>query len=242
MKNLVFIADAHLEDKGREVSAFRNFLQSLIATTHTLAILGDLFDLWIAKKRLEQEYHSMIVDQLRVLRMSGVRLIYVEGNRDFHIKHCYQGDPFDVVSNDGHVEEFDSRRFYLHHGDMVNVDDRMYLLWRRFSKSRAIWKIFNSLPLNAEAVIAKNLEKRLRGSNIKYKSCFPHEKCSKFARRILEKDHQIAVIGHLHKEGIFEFAINGEKKFLYSLPAWKDEMKYLLFEPGREGRFVSFSY
>jgi len=240
MKNLVFVADAHIENNARDVHSFRNFLKEISATTQTLAILGDLFNLWIAKKRLEQDYHSEIIDQLRVLKMNGMKLIYIEGNRDFHIKHCYQGDPFDTVSGDECAEEFDGKRFYLHHGDGVNVNDRSYRLWRRFAKSNAVWRLFNSFPLSAEAAIARNVEKLLKGSNIKHKSSFPYDKCKQFAEDVLKKGFDIAVIGHLHKAESFAFTINGGKKFLYSLPAWKNDKKYLLFEPGGEGRFVDF--
>ncbi len=241
MRNLVFVADAHIENRAKDVFAFRDFLRDMLPCTHTLVILGDLFNLWIAKKRLEQDYHSEIINQLRVMRMSGVRLIYLEGNRDFHIRHCYLGDPFDEVSDNDFKEEFDGRCFYLHHGDMVNRDDKMYLLWRRFAKSRAIWKLFNIFPLSVEVMIARNLERALRGSNVKHKSYFPSDRCREFAECIFQKGFDIAVIGHLHREEALEFSVNGRKKYFYSLPAWKEEKRYLLFEPGRDGKFVNFS-
>ncbi|MEW5806983.1 MAG: metallophosphoesterase [Acidobacteriota bacterium] len=240
MKNLVFVADAHINENPKEVSIFRNFLQKTYPTTGTLCILGDLFDLWVAKKRLEQDYHSNIIDQLRALKMAGVRLLYIEGNRDFHIRHCYLGDPFDAVSNGELAEEFDGRRFYLSHGDMVNTDDKAYLFWRRISKSRFVWRSFNVLPLSAEAVMAKKIKRMLKETNIKYRSYFPYDKCRAFGERMLNKSFDIVVIGHLHKQEIFEFNINGSRRLLYSMPAWKDEKRYLLFEPGKEGRFVDF--
>ncbi len=241
MKNLIFLADAHINDEPKEILVFQNFLKSIKSSTKALCILGDLFDLWLAKKRLEQNHQSKIINQFRELRMAGVRLIYIEGNRDFHIKRAYLGDPFDKISDDEWVEVFDGKKFYIHHGDRVNVDDAAYHLWKKISKSKFVWSIFNSLPFKVKIAIAGYLERMLRGTNIKHKSCFPQKRFEEFGAKILRKDYYAAVIGHLHKENVLEFNIDSQKKMLYSLPAWKLEKRYLLFEPGREGRFVNYS-
>lgn len=241
MKNLICVADAHIDNDPKEVLAFQHFLKSIKGSAKVLCILGDLFNLWLARKRLEQNYHSEVLDQLRTLRMAGLRLIYIEGNRDFHIKRTYFGDPFDAVADDEWVEVFDGKRFYIHHGDTVNVDDYAYRLWRKISKSKTAWAIFDALPLKVKMAVAGHLEKMLRKTNIKHKSCFPQKRCEEFGENILKEDFNAVIIGHLHQEKTLEFDIDGYKKLLYVLPAWKFEKKYLLFEPGKEGRFVNFS-
>ncbi len=219
---------------------FQRFLKSIQPSTKVLCLLGDLFNLWVAKKRLEHKYHGEILDHLRKLRLMGIKLIYIEGNRDFHVKRAYYSDPFNEVSDEEWVEVFEGKRFYMHHGDTVNIDDYFYRLWRKFSKSRITWKLFNALPFKAKTLVAGNLEKMLSKTNIKHKSYFPQRRCEEYGQRILSAGFHAAVIGHLHQEKILRFDINGQQKLLYSLPAWKLEKRYLLFEPGKEGRFVSF--
>jgi UDP-2,3-diacylglucosamine hydrolase len=241
MKNLIFIADAHIDDDSEEVHAFARFLKSIQPSTKMLCLLGDLFNLWFATKRLEHGYHGEILDHLRELRLVGIKLIYVEGNRDFHIKRAYYDDPFNEISDEEWVEVFEGKRFYMHHGDKVNVDDHAYRIWRRLSKSKLTWKLFDILPFGAKTSVAGKLEKMLSKTNIKHKSYFPQKRCEEYGERILRAEYHAAVIGHLHQEKILRFDINGQQKSLYSLPAWKLEKRYLLFEPGKEGRFVSFT-
>lgn len=242
MKNLVCVADAHINNDSGDIHTFHRFLKSIQPSTKVLCLLGDLFNLWVAKKRLEHGYHREIVDHLRELRLVGIKLIYIEGNRDFHVKRAYYGDPFNEISDEEWVEVFDGKRFYIHHGDKVNVDDKAYRLWRKISKSRLAWKLFNALPFRAKTLASGKLEKMLSKTNIKHKSYFPQKRCEEYGERILNGNYYAAIIGHLHEEKILRFNVKGQQKLLYSLPAWKFEKRYLLFEPGQEGRFINFTY
>jgi len=82
----VFIADAHL--RSPEDENYRKlllFLAGLRGTTDTLFIMGDLFEFWIGYRHPPFTHYFPVLEQLRRLTESGTRIIYFEGNHDFHM-------------------------------------------------------------------------------------------------------------------------------------------------------------
>ena len=94
----IFLADAHLNQEDVHT---RNFLALADKATEEkvpLVLLGDVFDLWFGNPGLTFGFQKPIIKQLRNLRREGLRLYYVEGNRDFYLKREHEGTTFDVVS------------------------------------------------------------------------------------------------------------------------------------------------
>src|SRR6266850_2402608 len=146
---VALLGDAHLRERDAEVGAFVRFLDTLPRDIRTLAILGDLFAVWIGRPELLRPHHLSVVEALRRLRARGCRLIYVEGNHDFFLAPLYDGDPFDRLESDALEETLGGRRAHLAHGDLVNTRDRQYRAWRAVSKNRVFFATFGLLPAAA---------------------------------------------------------------------------------------------
>jgi len=238
--DLVAIADSHMIRHDEELGRFVACLESLSGNTAILYLLGDIFNIWLGSRRLEMDHMGPVLDALRRLAASGTRLRYVEGNRDFHVAAGYLGDPFEAVVSDGEEGAFGGRRFWLTHGDLVNEADRQYRLWRRISKSRAVWAAFSALPSRVGLGIGNALETRLRGTNVRHKSYFPQHACEAYGRRLIASGFDRVLLGHIHIERVLDLDAGGRSGRLIVLPDWRSSHRYLRFGPDGSERFVDF--
>src|SRR5258706_7954385 len=158
---VVLLGDAHLREADDEVAAFVRFLDELPADIRTLAILGDLFAVWIGSADLLRPHHLRVVEALTRLRARGCALLYVEGNHDFFLRRLYADGPFDSLVTESLDLDIGGRRVHLAHGDLVNREDRQYRTWRFVSKSRPFYTAFSLLPARSRHAIACGLEERL---------------------------------------------------------------------------------
>ena len=240
MKDLVVVADTHLIRHDDELARFLAFLDSLAGRTEVLYHLGDVFNIWLGNRRFEMEHMTPVLEGMRRLAASGTALHLVEGNRDFHVEDGYDEDPFERVVPESEERDFGGRRLHFAHGDLVNVADRQYRAWRRFSKSRALWGTFRLLPGRAGVGIGSFLETRLRGTNLPYKSYFPRDTFEAYARRLVASGVDRVLLGHIHVEKVLDIEAGSRRGRLIVLPDWRSSHRYYRFgADGLEG-FVDF--
>ena len=241
MKPLLFIADAHLTRDDPEVETICSFLRQVGSDASAIGILGDLFNIWLGEPKFALPHHARVLQVLEDLRREGVRLIYVEGNRDFHLRRAHLGRPFHDLAEDAIDVAHAGWRIRAVHGDSVNVDDRPYRAWKAFSKSGAIYGAFSLLPGAWGTSLGESLERRLSGTNIRHKAVFPREHCLALARRAFEAGCHALVMGHFHEERrILCGTGDGRPLGVYVLPAWRDSHRYLVFEEDVPPEFRSF--
>jgi len=231
---LASVGDVHLDRGDPELEPCLSFLDHLGRTSRRIVFLGDLFNVWLGRKELEQPHQAAVLAKLRALRASGVGIGYVEGNRDFRIAPVYGGDAIDDASCSGLAEEQGGTRLFAAHGDLVNVRDSRYRLWRAVSRSAPVWWLFNRLPATRRLRLAESLERRLRRTNVAYKQEFPEAALREFAADILRRGFDVLVLGHFHVERDFPIGPPGPRGRAVVLPEWKGQRRHL--EVDEKGR------
>ena len=103
MERAVFVADAHLNQDDDHTRAFFPLAEGAAAENAALFLLGDMFDLWFGAPGLTFGFQEPVIARLRELRRGGLRLYYVEGNRDFYLKKAHEGITFDAVSEGSRI-------------------------------------------------------------------------------------------------------------------------------------------
>ncbi|HZE89664.1 MAG TPA: UDP-2,3-diacylglucosamine diphosphatase [Verrucomicrobiae bacterium] len=238
MGPLLFVADAHLTRDDPEVDAFVSFLAGDARRASTLCILGDLFNLWFGKPRFALPHHDRVLGALEDLRGRGVRLLYVEGNRDFHLRRNHLGRPFDDVAEDSLVVEHAGRRIAAAHGDAINVQDRQYRAWKSFSKSTPVYGAFSMLPGSWGMALGEALERKLSGTNLRHRARFPEEHCRAYAGRFFAEGSEALVLGHFHEERRIDLGgAGGAARAVYVLPAWRLGHRRLVVDGDGPPRF-----
>jgi UDP-2,3-diacylglucosamine hydrolase len=225
--DLVFIGDVHLDRDDACLGPFLEFLERLGETSRRIVFMGDLFNLWIGRPELEQPHQTAVVSKLAGLRRRGVAVRYLEGNRDYRIGPCYAGRGVDDATDQGIVEQYAGRRIIAIHGDLANPDDRQYRRWRRISRARVAWAIFNLLPRTRRLRLAEWLERRLRASNVEFKGAFPEAAVRAYAATMLGPDDDALVLGHFHVERELAPRSDGPRGAVFVLPEWKSSRRHL---------------
>lgn len=234
---LLYVADSHLTAGDPELDGFVSFLETAGAGAETLYILGDLFNVWFAEPKFRMPHQHRVLEVLDRLAASGVTLKFVEGNRDFSVRRNHLGAPFAEVSGSHLLEAYGDRRILAAHGDEVNREDRQYRLWKRFSKSFAVYGLFRLLPGRWGIGLGESLERKLSGTNIRHKSRFPMRQCREWAAEMFRSTCDTIVLGHFHEERVL--AIEGGT--VYVLPTWRGTHRYLRFDGEMPPRFVDFT-
>ena len=186
MTYTIVVADAHLDGLNKELEQFLSFLHSLQESDiHVLYILGDLFNIWLGTPKMQLSYQISVIEALQVLQNTGIQVNYVEGNRDYFLSPLYLNAPFVEIASEYTQTVIGNTQFYLSHGDLVNVHDRQYRLWRSFSRNRIIYTGFKRLPRSVAVRLVHHLEQKLRGTNQRNKASLCKRRHSLYCKRPL---------------------------------------------------------
>ena len=129
---MIIITDAHIsKSKGNHASFFK-MLESFERNSRDLIFLGDIFDLWVALPRYEEEIHREFIAWCR--RQKIHRTIgYMEGNHEFYLANERASD-FTWCSMDAWRRDAAGALFV--HGDRINRKDKNYLAFRKLAKNK----------------------------------------------------------------------------------------------------------
>lgn len=198
--SVAVIADAHLGGPGGESGPLLRQLERLPDEgCRQLVLLGDLFHVWVAHPRYETPEVRAVTGALKALKAAGVRLDYVEGNRDFFVQGSVYAALFDQVAREIAFEA-GGKRYLAVHGDGLDDRDRKYRFWRWLSKSAASRYFMLHLPGWLARSLVHRTEQQLAKTNFKHKSSIPREVILRYAARRLGSAHDALLLGHFHEE------------------------------------------
>jgi UDP-2,3-diacylglucosamine hydrolase len=211
--SIALIADAHLGGPGGPAGPLVAQLEALPGEgVHRLILMGDLFQAWIGFPRFETAEITAVVKALRELRRQGIRVEYVEGNRDFFLAGSPYADAFDEIALEIAFEA-GGTRYLAVHGDGLNDRDWQYRFWRRLSKSAPTRFAVGHIPHALAHRLVHSTEQRLSQTNFKHKVELPEEPIRRYAERRFAEGHDVLLLGHFHEPRVWE-AKGGEVRLL----------------------------
>jgi UDP-2,3-diacylglucosamine hydrolase len=197
--SVAVIADAHIDGPGGKPGPLIEQLRELgEGGCRRLILLGDLFQTWIGQRRYETATIREVTAALAELRRRGVRIDYIEGNRDFFIGLGPYAELFDSVGDEVTVE-IGGRRMLLVHGDGLNRKDRLYRFWRWFSHCPPVRFAMFHLPRWLAHRLVIGFERGLARTNFRHKTVIPEEPILEFARRRFAEGYDLLFLGHYHE-------------------------------------------
>lgn len=222
-----FLGDSHLLPDDGSAEAFQRFLETAPSRFERLVLVGDIFDLWIARARLHDRHHEAVLQALRRAKERGLALDYAVGNRDYLVESL-PASPFERVATVELLDPSSEPAWLAEHGDLVNDQDAGYRRWRRFSRSRVVLGLFLALPPSVAKPLSLWLERRLRTTNLAYKRRFPHEHALRRASgHFRTSGARYLVLGHFHQE----LRLPAEGGEVLVLPDWKRSRRHLEWDP-----------
>lgn len=197
------IADAHLSGPGGPAGPLLDQLRALPAQgCRHLVLMGDLFQAWIGFQRFETSDIAAVVEALRDLRRQGVRVEYVEGNRDFFLAGSPYADAFDRVALETSFEA-GGVRYLAVHGDGLNDRDWKYRFWRGLSKSAPVRFVVGRVPGGLAHRLVHSTERKLSRTNFKHKAVVPESVIRRYAERRLAEGYDVLLLGHFHEPRVW---------------------------------------
>lgn len=193
------LADLHLNSVPGDLDRFAVALASVRERgVREVVLLGDLFRTLVGFPHFWDDAIRRGLGELRAARAAGVRIVLVEGNRDFFLDEPALAPYLDAA---GAVHSFTAsgRRFLVEHGDLINRRDRAYLAWRTISKSRTARLWARWLPAAIALRIVTGTEARLARTNFSYRRALPEDDLAAAARRHFRAGVDVVLWGHFHR-------------------------------------------
>ncbi len=227
----LFIADAHLlAPEDANYRRLLDFLRTQRGETRTLVLLGDIFEFWIGYRWCVFSAYVPLLEALRELREAGTRIVYVEGNHDFHLGPYFAETLGCDILPDGGVIELDGQKIHISHGDLIDPADRGYRLLRRILRSRPLRALATILPPDWAWAIARRagaLSRRSHTPSLHREP--PLHLLEEHARRHFAAGCQAVVTGHFHAPARRDFDGN----VMIALGDWIDQYSYAVFADGK---------
>ncbi len=223
----IFIADAHLNSPDdTNYRMFCRFLAELVGNCQTLYIMGDLFDFWLGfPSKSFIAPHEPVLQLLAELEQSGCRLVYFEGNHDFHLGDVFTKRLHADIHTGPALMEVQGRQLYLCHGDQLNRADYGYRLLRLILHNRLMRVAVRFVPLSLALRIRHRLQHVSRsGYETKTMRWDYREIIRNAAATLQQQGAEGLVAGHFHLPLCEQ--LDGSGITILSLGDWMEYYSY----------------
>jgi UDP-2,3-diacylglucosamine hydrolase len=222
----IFLADAHLKAPAdRNYRLLLRFLSELAGNTETLFIMGDLFDFWLGFPSHPFRQYDDVLDALEVLTRSGCRIVYLEGNHDFHLGTTFSKRLKAEIHRGPTVQTIQGRRLFLCHGDQINRADRGYRLLRLILHNRLTAAAVNHFPPSLAQKLRDYLQRTSQaGYQIKIERWDYRGIVRSYARSVRQQGLDGLITGHFHIA--YREELEGSPFTILSLGDWMEQFTY----------------
>lgn len=232
-----FISDLHLDTTHpKTTQLFLQFLNTIQTQADALYILGDLFEYWIGDDVLDTAFGQSfipILNALKKLKNSGVKVYLIHGNRDFLLNSTFAKKTGCVLLPETHKIYLNNQPTLLMHGDTLCTEDIEYQKFRIILRSEKWIKHFLSLSIPERIQYAKSLRlKSQKNTAQKYEEIL--DVSQKAVEQIIKKNNVMLLIhGHTHRKNIHNFMLKGKKIKRIVLGDWYKKPSILVHNKGK---------
>jgi UDP-2,3-diacylglucosamine pyrophosphatase LpxH len=222
----LIIADAHVGQGEDDASAMSALVRRAAGEgVGEIIYLGDGFQYLIGMSKFWTTGVREVMEAWREVRARRVRIVVVEGNRDFFLDEAELADEIDWS---GRRYDFSSsnREYRLDHGDLVNRRDVQYRFWSWLSKCAAARLWARLLPQTVAVAIVRHMEAHLATTNRRFRYTKPISDLRKSAQRAWAEGVDILFWGHFHTT----WEYREDHRLALIIPAWLETRLNVLVE------------
>jgi len=242
MKKTWFISDLHLDPSRPDLfKLFDEFIDSITNKAEALYILGDLFEVWIGDDIIDQPlgvFYPTVIDKLKKLSDSGVKIYFMHGNRDFLINNVFIQSIGATLLPDPTTINLYGVPTLLMHGDSLCTDDKAYQRMRFLFRLKLIQKLYLSLTLTKRQEKLEKI-KKVSANAKKNKSMDIMDVNQQAVNKAMRNAKVLQLIhGHTHRPAIHTFSLDDQALRRVVLGDWRDKPCYFCIDNTTE-TFVS---
>ena len=148
MKNIYFLADAHLgslaiEHQRMQERRLVRFLDSIKTKAAAVYLLGDMFDFWHEYRYVVPKGYTRFLGKISELTDMGVEVHYFTGNHDIWTYGYLEQECGVILHRQPLTTDIYGHVFYLAHGDGLGDPDRKFKFLRWMFHNRTCQRLLN---------------------------------------------------------------------------------------------------
>ncbi len=213
--------------KERNSEILLRFLTSLLHSNPQkihLFLLGDIFDLWVGGHSVFVKKFQALVDAIRDLKEAGASITYIEGNHDVHIDSFWRSKLGIEVFVEAQFYEINGLVVRVEHGDLINLEDSVYLRYRAIIRHPLIQPLGNIIPGRIWDEVGNYAARKSRARSQGYRVS-NEEKLIQMIRghahRVYaERPYDLIVSGHMHVHDDYKFQMGTHPVHSINLGSW----------------------
>jgi UDP-2,3-diacylglucosamine hydrolase len=246
-KNIYFASDFHLGSPDHASSRQREdrilrWLNFITPSCSELFLMGDIFDFWFEYKTVVPRGFTRTLGKIAEIADSGVEVHFFTGNHDVWVFDYLPEELGMTLHRNEFRTEISGKKFFLAHGDGLDLSDKGYILLKKLFTSKTLQWIFARIHPNFALSLGHRWSKHSRISNgitgEEFKGT-TNEGMFIFAESILRNEKfDYFIFGHRHV--MIDCPI-GENSRYINLGDWINHFSYGVFD-GEKFELKQYNY
>ena len=235
-KKIYFLSDFHLGAPDHASSLARekrlvSFLDTISHDAHQIFIVGDLFDFWFEYKHVVPKGYVRILGKIASLTDAGIPVFFFTGNHDMWMSGYFEKELNVPVYHEPKIFSFNSKSFFIGHGDGLGPGDHGYKLLKRVFRNPVCKFLFSILPPFLGIGLAGYLSRKSRAYTGSSEDVFLGEEQEwliQYSKDIMKSTHHdYFIFGHRHLP--IDFNLMGNSRYI-NLGDWINYDSYAVFD------------
>lgn len=235
-KKIYFLSDFHLGVPNHAQSIIRekkivSFLEEISNDAAEIFIVGDLFDFWFEYRSVVPKGYVRILGKIAELTDRGIPIHFFTGNHDMWMSGYFEKELNVQVYKNPKVFTYNSKKFYIGHGDGLGPGDYGYKFIKRIFRNPICKFLFGLIPPHIGIGLANYFSKTSRASTEGSEETFLGEQGEwliSYCKDILKEDaFDYFIFGHRHLP--IDFNLSAESKYI-NLGDWIKYDSYAVFD------------
>ena len=208
------------------------FLAGLEGKTDILFILGDLFEFLIGYPANNFPHYRPVLDALLRVKVKGTKIVYCEGNHDFHLGAFFTETLGAELHPGPTVIDLCGQRIHICHGDQINRGELSHRLLRALFHGPVVKALIPVVPARFACFIADRLGRRSVNSRAKKKRRVDTRAMliRDYASQWFDKGCSAVITGHFHLP--FLDRSENNTRTLISMGDWISHFSYVEYLDG----------
>lgn len=184
-----------------------------------LYVLGDLFEFWVGDDD-KTPFSNQIRTEFKTLTGSGVRVFFIQGNRDFLLGKRFCKQTGITLLDDVCTIDLYGKKAVILHGDTLCTDDVDYQKFRKTVHQPWLQWVFNHIPWFIKKKIVAKVQSDIRDDKSNKSLDIMDVNQSEVENVMSQYCVDLMIHGHTHRPNTHHFDVNGVKKTRIVLGDW----------------------
>lgn len=216
----LFISDLHLTPSRPDITeCFVTFMRTEAPKADALYVLGDLFEFWVGDDD-KTPFANQIRTEFKALTDSGVRVFFIQGNRDFLLGKRFCKQTRITLLDDVCTIDLYGKKAVILHGDTLCTDDVDYQKFRKTVHQPWLQWVFNHIPWFIKKKIVAKVQSDIRDDKSNKSLDIMDVNQSEVENVMSQYCVDLMIHGHTHRPDTHHFDVNGVKKTRIVLGDW----------------------